>query len=322
MSLHNRILTYMIENLGLPLMGAVGVLQKKTSTPETDAETMAKMLTSSVDLGMAISAKMNVPTDTAKAEALRFKLTSLSAHALSKRVSLKGKEPSNIDIDSLKATTDSLFVFSENFPIDEAGIEYLQKMGLQDVTGKELSELHMIDALLPVISVMDHKDRGLFPNIAERLIKESEDLSAQFIEKNSSEPGSEILVKFQVLKLLGDTFVRIYPDIIHNNKPIGDVWQAFDRQKALIVLLMDYLLSGQRTVSVEESDAGTPAAAAPVQQAQPVESPKEPEVAQAAAPKEAPPQETAAKDVKKEDSSEGSGGNAGGGTPMSFFKKD
>ena len=309
MSLHNKILTYMIENLGLPLMGAVGVLHKKTSTPETDAEIMAKMLTSSVDLGMAISSKMNIPSDTVKAEALRFRLTSLSANALSKRVSLKGKEPSSIDIDSLKATTDSLFVFSENFSLDEQATEYLQRIGLQDVIGKEFPELHMIEALLPVISAMDHKDRGLFPNIAERLIKESEALSSQFSEKNNAEAGTDVLVKFQVLKLLGQTFVKIYPDIIGNNQPIGDVWQEFDRQKALVILLIDYLFSGQRTVAMDEGGAGNIA-------------PPQAKATEVVAPEETAPAPVSQPEATAQKEDSGAQSGSGGGTPLSFFKKD
>ncbi len=322
MSLHNKILTYMIENLGLPLMGAVGTLQKKSSTPESDAEVMAKMLTSSVDLGMAISAKMNISSDVNKAEALRFKLTSLSAHALADRISLKGKEPSSIDIDSLKATTDSIFVFSENFSIDENAKEYLEKMGLQDIIGTELSQLHLIQALLPVIAVMDHKDRGLFPNIAERLINESDALSAQFSEKSDSAIGSELLVRYQVLTLLSETFIRIYPDIINNNKPIGDVWQEFDRQKALVVLLMDYLMSGQRTVDMSESGEGGTAPVNEVEQVQAPVPPAAPSQQQTPPPMfQKPPSppptaEKAESEGKKEE------GSTGGGTPLSFFKKE
>lgn len=335
MSQNNKTLTYIIENLGLPLMGAIGQVQKKTSTPESDAEVMAKMLASSVDLAMAISAKMDVPSDTNKAEALRFHLTALGANALSQRIKIKGKEPSSIDVDSLKATTDSLFVFSENFSLDDQSIEYLNKLGMETVTGKELSDLHIIESLLPVISAMDHKDRGLFPNIAERLIKESDALSGQFNADSSSSAENAIFVKFKMLKLLSHIFVAIYPGIIGNSQPIGDVWQEFDRQKALVVLLIDYLLTGQSSVDIphDEQEQAPAAKEEPAKEATPPPAPPaEPEVKQEPEAETKPePEPVAAEEPQQEEvaaaappaeDSESKEGAGGGGTPLSFFKKD
>ncbi len=302
-------------------MGAVAHIQKKASTPEDDAELMAKMLTSSVDLAMSISAKMNVSTDTSKAEALRFELTALAAKALSNRARLKGKEPSGIDMDSLKATTDSLFMFAGNFTINETGIEYLKKIGFDDVTIKESVELHLIEALLPVISVIDHKDRGLFPNIADRLIKEADALSAQFIKTGNKSEEIDAFAKQKILKLLAQTFVTIYPNLIGGNKSIGDVWQEFDRQKALIVLLLDYLLTGERNIQVPEDDAGdAPTPASTPNVTAPPKEESAPVLNKPAPPPQPTEQKQAAAEEDKKSDDKGEGEAAV--NPFSFFKKD
>ena len=326
MSLHNNILTYMIENLGLPLMEAVGQVQKKTATPENDAEMMAKLLTSSVELGIAISSKMNIPSDSAQAEALRFRLTALAANALSERVKLKSKEPTSADVDSLKATTDSLFVFSNNFSVNDEGLEYLKKIGMQDFVGKEFSELATIEALLPVVTVMEHKDRGLFPNIAERLIKEADELAKQFKADANKPEEVVVFIKQKILTLLVQTFVQIYPDIIGASKPIGDVWQEFDRRKALIILLMDYLLTGQKNIETASDAEGAAAPEAQAPQTEPpaaAPAPSEPPPVSeqpATPPPPPPPQESAGMPEKKEEAKEGEGGE-GSGSPLGFFKK-
>ncbi len=318
MSLHNNILTYMIENLGLPLMEAVGHVQKKTATPENDAEMMARLLTSSVNLGMAISSKMNGATDATQAEALRFRLIALAAHALSERAKLKSKEPTDTDIDSLKATIDSLFVFSNNFSVNEQGLQYLGTLGLEDFKAKEYAELSTIEAFLPIVSAMDHKDRGLFPNIAERLLKESDQLAEQFQKESQKPEDAIVFIKQKILSLLVQTFVHIYPDKIENNKSIGDVWQEFDRRKALVLLLMDYLLTGQKNIetSVDQGDS------------QSVSKPNQPDssAASSSPPPPPPTQEspvlpkaTEASENKKDE--DGGSDGSSGGSPLGFFKK-
>ncbi|MCB9965579.1 MAG: hypothetical protein H6855_05815 [Rhodospirillales bacterium] len=246
MSHQNEILTYLIEHLGIPLMVSMSAVHKEQSlTPDREAEMMAKLLTASVQLGLSISAKMNVPSDVMKAEALRFRLTALAAEALSQRARLKGKEPAEVDIDSLKGAMDSLFVFSEHFSIDEKGVAYLKDIGFESVSSPEITDMAVIESLLPVIAAMDHKDRGLFPNVADRLAREASDIAADYIEKSGAPEGSEAVVRQKMLQLLSHIFSGIYPEVIGKNRPIGDVWQEFDRKKSLLLLLINYLLDGQ-----------------------------------------------------------------------------
>ncbi|MCB9963420.1 MAG: hypothetical protein H6857_00560 [Rhodospirillales bacterium] len=269
MSHQNEILTYLIEHLGIPLMVSMSAVHKEQSlSPDREAEMMAKLLTASVQLGLSISAKMNVPSDVMKAEALRFRLTALAAEALSQRARLKGKEPTEVDIDSLKGAMDSLFVFSEHFSIDEKGVAYLKDIGFESVSSPEITDMAVIESLLPVIAAMDHKDRGLFPNVADRLAREASDIAADYIEKSGAPEGSEAVVRQKMLQLLSHIFSGIYPEVIGKNRPIGDVWQEFDRKKSLLLLLINYLLDGQ---AGDEEESVADGAGAPEAVEHPVE---------------------------------------------------
>lgn len=329
MSSQNETLTYIIEHLGIPMMCALGRLSKDG---DQDAEVMARLLTTSVEFGVVISSKMNTPSDEEKAENLRFKLTSIAANVLSERFKRSGGEPSAEDIEGMKATIDSIIIFADHFSLNNKSQKYLSKNGLDDTAMVEVSQLATVEALLPVVAVMNNDELGLFTNVADRLAQEAEDLTHQLKEKYDLKKDVTGVIRQRVLGLLCNTFSTIYPVIMSDNRPLGDVWQEFDRKKSMVVMLLDFFMSGQNTVKTESSAAKIEEKKAEIptkeEQKEDISAVVAPPLATKPSPPSVkkepanakPPILTKKADVTEEKPKETIGAQAGG-SPLSFFKK-
>jgi hypothetical protein len=247
MQQQNDIAIYILEHLGLPLMQASSVLnaQDKKADAEACANIMAKLLSSSVQLGMAYSGKMNVPSDPDKGEVIRFKLTSIAAQALLGRVSLTKKEPVDADIDMLKAASDSLLAFSENFSLNERSHEVLKSLELDLFSGEELSYLHMVEAMLPVVEAVGAKPlqgdaAQLIQQVTDRLKADSQGLVQGLgISDDTGFAGQ------RAFSILAKVFAGSYRDAVTQKQNLESVWTSYETQKDLALVLLKYLVTGQ-----------------------------------------------------------------------------
>ena len=289
MQQQNDIAIYILEHLGLSLMQASSVLnaQDKKADAEACANIMAKLLSSAVQLGMAYSGKMNVPSDPDKGEVIRFKLTSIAAQALLGRVSLTKKEPVDADIEMLKAASDSLLAFSENFSLNERSHEVLKSLELDLFSREELSYLHMVEAMLPVVEVVGVKSlegdaAQLIQQISDRLKADSQTLVKGL--EISDETG---FADQKAFSILAKVFTSSYRDAVTQKQNLESVWTSYETQKDLALVLLRYLVTGQTQVAPQPQQP----AQAPLQETpQATVPPPPPSPAPAEQPPEAPAQ--------------------------------
>ena len=329
MQQQNDIAIYILEHLGLSLMQASSVLnaQDKKADAEACANIMAKLLSSAVQLGMAYSGKMNVPSDPDKGEVVRFKLTSIAAQALLSRVSLTKREPVDADVDMLKAAADSLLAFSENFSLNERSHDLLKSLELDLLSGDELSYLHMVEAMLPIIECVSARTlegdaTQLIQQVTDKLKVDSQEfVNGLNIQDDSGLAGQKAFA------ILAKTFAAVYRDAVSHKQTLESVWAGYETQKSLALVLLQYLVTGQAqaapvapsspvpppTPPVQEPAAATSVQspfAAPPPAEQPAEQPAIPADPPSAAPLPETPEE------KQEE-----GGTDTGGSPLGFFKK-
>ena len=301
MQQQNDIAIYILEHLGLSLMQASSVLnaQDKKADAEACANIMAKLLSSAVQLGMAYSGKMNVPSDPDKGEVIRFKLTSIAAEALLGRVSLTKKEPVDADIDMLKAASDSLLAFSENFSLNERSHEVLKSLELGLFSADELSYLHMVEAMLPVVEVVGGKPlegdaTQLVQQISDRLKADS-----QTLVKGLDVQDDTGLAGQKAFSILAKVFATSYRDAVSQKQNLESVWMAYATQKDLALVLLKYLVTGQTQAAPQPQETvqspqapvqeTPPASVAPSQPPQQVQQPPAQESVQESAQSPAPP---------------------------------
>lgn len=286
MQQQNEILIYILEHLGLSLMRAVSVLnaQDKKADAEACARIMAKLLSSSVQLGMAYSAKLNVSSDPDKGEAIRFKLTSIAAKALMDRIAASKKESVDADIEILKGASDSLLSFSEHFSLNERSFDFLKSINLDLFSGSELSYLHVVDALLPVIQVVNvaplEEDVNLLAQkIVQKLQQDSKEMAARLNN------GADVeLAQLKALSTLAKIFAEIYQDSVVKKQGLDVIWQTYDAQKNVAFVLLEYLLNGSPE-GLSSSGGTAPAAPNPAPATPPQESQSSPP-AQASSPQQ------------------------------------
>lgn len=320
MNHQNEVLASVIEHLGIPLLSAVAHVNKtaKKASAEKEAQIAARLLSASVKLGMGLSAKMNMVSDPDEAEALRFRLTALSAHLISDHISQTQKDVSEEQLEGIKAALDSVLSFSSHFSISTEGVNYLEKMDLAALGSREALDLRTLEAILPLVMTVSDKPLSQSPatliqDMAERLMRETRAFYERLSTEDRRERGIKEILTQQIFKLLVSCLNAAYrAETLLPQPSLAHVWEEFDRTKGLSLVLCDYLVTGQKRIDTTDEERA-PAVAAPLaaQEEAPVVAVPPPVQIVEDAPQEAPPVPPVFPAKPAGDS----------GSPMSFFRK-
>lgn len=326
MNHQNELLASVIEHLGIPLLSAVSNLSKdqKVASPEKQAQIAARLLTASVKMGMGLSGKMSMVSDTEKAEALRFRLTALSAHVISDQIVNLNKEVSEEELDKVTASIDSILSFSSHFSLSSDGIGYLQGMDMSVLGAEEAVKIRTLEAMLPLMIAISEKPivpdvNKTIEEMAQRLMAETDVFSKKMY---GNDHKLKHLLDQKIFSLLVATLKQAYMKELQAGKPqIENVWLEFDKTKAIALVLCDYLVTGQNHIDTEDVASGA-ASSAPKSEVNVADMPEHVEIQpyepaaiqEQQLQQEVMPQElTERQEVKKP--------SGDPNNPMSFFKK-
>lgn len=305
MAPRTQFLVQLLQKMGAPLMGAINAHSDGADDGQKDASAMAALLSESVKSGIALSQSMNLKTDDGDADAIRVALASLSAQLIADTYKNTGRLPNENDSRRLAKALESVIVFADNFAPANEHMQRLQTLeGTPPFFDPVQTSIYSIHALLPVISALGEFSFGqsetrLLQDVAERLSAKSKELQQKF------SPDSGKMGELMVLQALAQIYAACHRAETKRLHEAGDqgggevsmegVWSALEKDVSMIDVLM-VAMSGATVQSTGKSGGGVkPAVETPIEMPAP------------AAPPAAPPPASAPP--------------AGGGSPMSFFKK-
>lgn len=301
-----QFLVQLLQKLGVPLMGAVEAHSSGDPSGEKDALALSSLLSESVKISISLSQAMNLKPEDGDADAIRVALAALAGGLVADSYRQTGRIPSGNDAARIAKALESVIVFADNFAPAAEHAKRLETLGgVAPFVDPVQTNIYAVQALTPAIAAIAEFSFGqaetrLVQDVADRLRARAKDLLFSFSS------GSNEMSELVVLQALGQLYASSHRAETKRLKEQSDaaassldvVWAAFDRQVAMLSVLL-----GPAAGQPQGSAGGggvKPAIETPVvQDAAPVAPP-------AAAPAAVPPAATPP---------------AGGGNPMSFFKK-
>lgn len=302
MAPRTQFLVQLLQKLGAPLMGAVNAHSAADATGEKDAGVMAALLSESVKISIALSQAMNLKPDDGDADAIRVALAALAGGLVADSYRQTGRVPGENDGRRMAKALESVIVFADNFAPAAEHAQRLQTLeGAPPFMDPVQSNIYVLHALAPAIAAIaefsfGQQDTRLIQDVADRLRAKAKDLLGTFGADNA-------MGELVIMQALGQIYAGAHKAETARLKAKGDdgaanidpVWGSFDRQVAMLAVLIG--AAGGAQGSTSAGGGGVK----PATEASAQEVPAAP-----AAPAEAAPAATAP---------------AGGGNPMSFFKK-
>lgn len=293
-------LLQLLQKLGAPLMSAVCAHGAGQAEAES-AQTMASLLTSSVKVGIGLSQAMNLKPADGDADAIRVALTTLAAGLVAESYRITGRSPGDADLARIQKSLESVMVFADNFaPAPEHAQRLKTLDNIPPFFDPVQANIYSIHAFLPAIAAISEFSFGLEPaslirDVAERLNQKAQMMAG----------GDSGLAGMITLSALGQVYASAHRAETDRLAKAGDstqasiesVWAAFDKQSAMLDVLVNSLSGSGQAASSSGGGGVRPAMETPVAEA--------PAAPLAAAPPPAVPPAPPAE----------------GGNPMSFFKK-
>lgn len=294
-----QFLIQLLQKLGAPLMGAVNTHSSGDESGEKDAQAMAALLSESIKISISLSQAMNLRPEDGDADAIRVALAALAGGLVADSYRQTGRVPGENDVRRLSKALESVIVFADNFAPAAEHAQRLQTLeGTPPFMDPVQTNIYSIHALTPAIAAIAEFSFGQSDT---RLIQDVSDrLGAKAKEVLTSLGGSGgAMNELVILQALGQIYAGAHRAETKRLKERGNdgaasidaVWASFDRQVAMLGVLLGSAAGGTQVASSSGGGGIKPAVEAPV---------APPPAAPDAPPPATPP---------------------AGGTPMSFFKK-
>lgn len=274
---------------------------------QKEAGMMASLLSESVKISISLSQAMNLKADDGNADAIRVALAALAGGLVADAYRQGGRAPSDAESRKITKALEAVIVFADNFAPAAEHAQRLQTLdGVPPFFDPVQTNIYSIHALLPALAAISEfsfgqADTRLIQDVSEKLGVRAKAL------KNDLSIGGDVMSELVILQALGQIYasahraetVRLRGQGEDGNATIEAVWQAFDKQIAMLEVLLGSMTGTPGSTGQSGSGGGVKPDASPVAVAPDVSPPSPPPATEA--PSATPP--------------------PGGGNPMSFFKK-
>jgi hypothetical protein len=308
MDSRSQFLLQLLEKLGAPLMKAI----QSQDTAADEAQTIAALLSETVKISISLSQAMNLKTEDGDADAIRVGLAALAGQLVAESYAKNAAVPGDAEAQKITKALQSVLAFSDNFAPAAEHTQRLQTLeGTPPFFDPVQTNLYAINALVPAIAAISEFPFGqsetqLIVEVAEKLQARANALKDSI---STNDAASSKMADMVILQSLAQIYAAAHraqtehlkslPEDQRGNEPtMQPVWDRFDRQLAMLEILLSAMSDG--AVRGGRGGGKKPAVEAPVS-----ETPAETTPAVPAAP--ANPTPPPAKPA--------------GGSPMSFFKK-
>jgi hypothetical protein len=292
MDSRSQFLLQLLEKLGAPLMKAI---QSQGSSAD-EAQTIAALLSETVKISISLSQAMNLKATDGDADAIRVGLAALAGQLVAESYARSGTVPGDAEAQKITKALQSVLAFSDNFAPAAEHAKRLQTLdGTLPFFDPVQTNLYTINALVPVMAAIaefpfGQSETQLIVEVAEKLQARAKVLKDAV---DDTDPAASKMADMVILQALAQIYVAAHraetaqlkslpEDQRGNDSSMQPVWDRFDRQLAMLEVLLGSMSDG--AVRGGRGGGKKPSVAAPAAEA-------------------APPAKPA------------------GGNPMSFFKK-
>lgn len=345
-----------LETIGAPLMTAItDAAPRGQDNPQNEAQTMAALLGKTVEASIELGQMMQIDPAQAQDDTLRVALAGLAGPLVAGEYAHRKRVPESPEIKKITNALQAVLTFSDNFTPTAQTVERLQNLEAKgQASDTYQTQIQYMQAFIPVVEAIAQFPFGqaeakLIMDVSDRIIKKSIELREALLP-NVDDEGVQKLVELGFVRALGQLYCACHKAETEkatgmdqdapNSVSIDTVWKAFDIRTAMLEALAAKMVpAGAKSQSTAASGGGpsttpTPPPTAPpvappsteTPQAPPAAPPVQPPPAEVQPPAqsaaqrpEQPPQQEQGEGEKGEEDQQSQGG---GGSPMSFFKKD
>lgn len=272
-----------LEKIGAPLLSAA---VSRPAEGKPNATTVAELLAVSVQSGVDLAAVMDVREGGAEGESVRLALAALSSELVGGLYRKTGNIPSTNETKSMAAALSAVLTFADNFTPAAGNTARLQALetGVPPVDETQVM-IQCLNTLTPVVIVVadysfGRAEKKMVQDVTDRLVAQAGGIAGRLL------PGAAPAVLKQAELILLQALVPLYCACHEGEKkrilsmddaarqaaqgnggmlPLDTLWQAFDRQAAMLEILGQPLAA--RFGSGQAGGGGvrpSPVAAAPV----------------------------------------------------------
>jgi hypothetical protein len=303
----SQFLLELLAKLGSPLLQAVNAQAAQSDGAQGHAQTVAMLMSETVKISIALSQAMNLKTDDGDADAIRVALAALAAKLVAESYAQSGRMPGEQESQRIIKSLESVLAFSDNFAPAAEHAQRLQTLaGTAPFFDPLQTNLYAINALVPAIAAVAEFSFGqpetkLIQEISARLSERTAALRSTLLTGIVNVPD-EKMADMVILQGLSQLYASVHraetsrlralpEDQRGADLSIQPVWDSFDRQ----IAMLEVLIASMTGASIAGGGRGSSAVKPAAEQQAPAEPAKTEPVTTPARP--------------------------AGGNPMSFFKK-
>lgn len=265
MDQRNAFLLQLLQKLGAPLMAAVNSHAQGADDAKA-AQIMASLLSESVKIGIALSQSMNLKPSDGDADAIRVSLTTIAAGLVAESYRQTGRIPNDAESQRIQKSLEGVIVFADNFAPAAEHAQRLQTLdGTPPFFDAVQTNIYTSHAFLPALAAIAAFSFGqdpatLIQDVAARLGTKAKDMNV----------GGDAMGEMITLQALAQIYAGAhYAETARlagagegGSASIDPVWAAFDKQSAMLKVLMESL-GGSSTSSGRAGGGVKPTVAIP-----------------------------------------------------------
>ena len=309
---------HVFQALGAPLVQAsLAHATASGADLKAIAQTVAELLTKSVQSGIDLGALVQIEQQGEKAESGRVVLTALAAQMIGEFYAQSKKLPEATDLQAIVDGLKTVMDLTQSFEASPEAIMRLEALNTGQGQADHLqSKIELIAACAPIVQVISSMPMGKEPKEAAKTVAEK--ITARTNMIIGASPDQDQHMKRDVLTALAELYVQVHKAEAQKPAPSFDqAIQDFETQADLVHALSHSIVSADEAAPAPATPPATdnpitPPPVSPPPTEQPAAPPPPPPPPVQEQPPVAPPQQPPAED--------GSASSAPS-NPMGFFAK-
>lgn len=279
--------TYLLnifEKLGTPLLAAVAeAIERDRVTAQQEgrrfvisdteeAERIAGLLKAAAEMGFGLSRQLDLRmTEPAEADGVRLTLAGISAPLVANLYRVAGRTPSTDDIERTAAALQTVTLFADNYSAAADANVRMQQLDQDfDAADGAQVQLNMIHALMPIVNAVctfsfGRSEKDLLRDVLDRLSRTAQSLRDEFF---GTLPERDALrAEISLLRSAAMIYSQVHftemsklmyldedqRDRVDLNAQLGTLWDQIDQRLAMLRLMAQALITGQKS-----AQTGTP----------------------------------------------------------------
>jgi hypothetical protein len=255
-------LLQLLQKIGAPLVAAAGL---KPHADSAGAEVMAALLSESVRVSISLSQSMNIKPDDGNGDSVRVALASLAAPLLAESYLQSGRVPSEKEGRRIAKALESVIAFADNFA---PAAEHAQRLKTLDGTAPFFDPLQtglyaMHAMVAPIAAISEFSFGQEATRLVQEVFTKLSDRAKQMGQNLGTQ--SNAMGELVLLQALAQIYANAHRAETKKMQITGDsgqgmatpasVWESFDRQVAMLDVLMR-AMGGMQTESSSGQGGG------------------------------------------------------------------